>query len=92
MAVSERRLDRVRKGAMAQQLKSQLIDDLLDRENEILQALIGKYKMGQLRGEDAAHGVAEISAMRDLMSKYDRDIKLGHQASEEEFGSEDRED
>jgi predicted transcriptional regulator len=84
----EARLRKIRGGQIAQELHNTLIDRVLEDEDRILTELITKLDAGSLSETGAREGIARIAQMRKLMKRVTDDIKLGQQASEEEFGGE----
>jgi hypothetical protein len=88
-SLREERLHRMQRGQLAQELRGALIDRILEDEDRILGDLIAKLDAGSLSETGAREGIARIAQMRKLMKRFDDDIKLAQQASEEEFnGSE----
>jgi hypothetical protein len=81
----ERRLAKIRRGQVAQEMHNALIDHVLEDEDRILGELITKLENGSLSETGAREGIARIAQMRKLMKRVTDDIKLAQQASEEEF-------
>jgi hypothetical protein len=63
---------------------SEIGDYAYAREAEILTRLVQAYRSGKLTHETALGGIAEIAALRGLMTNITRDVQAGIKATEQE--------
>lgn len=78
----EERFEAIAKGQMAAFLQNQLADIVIDREAEVLNALINAFNGGRLTNEMMLAGIARISELRKIMGDLERQANKGIHANE----------
>lgn len=70
-------LEVINKGQTSRLIRSETEDFLIDREQDIIMTLVGKYRANQLTDEDMRGSIGEISGLRGFREHLESQIRRG---------------
>tara|TARA_Y100000034_G_C6750807_1_gene333717 strand:+ start:368 stop:631 length:264 start_codon:yes stop_codon:yes gene_type:complete len=82
---TDRNIEQIQRGQEARLIRGAIEDRILVREDEVLNAAVGRYRGGSLTPESAMSVICEIAGLRFLLDGLDTDVKRGMATAQKEL-------
>lgn len=81
------RLERIERGRLATQAASFILEPIMESQNKVLRKLINAYRAGKADHDTILGGIAEITALDNLITELNNAQTQGEAAAEQEFNN-----
>lgn len=81
------RLERIERGRQAVQAAAFILEPIMESQNKILRRMINAYRSGKADHASLLGGIAEITALDNLITELNNAQTQGEIAAQQEFSS-----